>query len=264
MQCSLLSVSYVLATVSACILASYYTCRDVLWYFGRDVLWFFGCDVLWFFGRIHSCKMLLVQGLLLLCSLFAVGTCTCYSTNPQPPETCYQLFKEFESALTRNKLNLFNLEALFSPSLDTVPSLASITYVQYYNMSPEVELCPKSPDDKSSYIDINEANTAVLGWSNSGVYDAINPVTLHVLQPQSLILLMKVVNLVHKNSDLDSLLWDGTKPLGGVVLNLNLSLNCIPTEAQVNSSLAHTTSKVSYNTYPLTLTLDYYATPNIL
>ena len=217
-------------------------------------------DVLWFLGRTHSCKMLLVHGLLLLCSLFAVGTCTCYSTNPQPPETCYQLFEEFESALTRNKLNLFNLEALFSPSLDTVPSLANITYVQYYNMSPEVEPCPRSPDDNSSFINVTETYTAVLGWSNSGVYDVISPITLHVLQPQSLISLMKVLNSFHSNSDLDSLLWDGTKPLGGVVLNLNLSLQCIPTEAQVNSSLVRTTSKVSY-TY---LNLDYYATPNIL
>ena len=199
--------------------------------------------------------MLLVQGLLLLCSLFAVGTCTCSFTDPEPAETCLQLFEEFESALD-TKLNRFNLQKLFSPSLNTVPSLANITYVQYYNMSPEVEHCPTSPDDNSTFINVTTTNTTVLGWSTSGVYDVISPVVLHVYQPQFLRAFMKLIAYINNdrdkidlnkhNSELESLLWDGTKPLGGVVLNLNLSLQCIPTEDQVASLLVHTTSRVSY------------------
>ena len=200
--------------------------------------------------------MLLVQGLLLLCSLFAVGTCTCYSTNLDPAgsETCFELFEEFESAL-KTRLNLFNLEALFSPTLDTVPSLASITYVQYYDMSPEVEPCPTSSDDKSKRIVAMATNTTVLGWSSSGVYDVISPVVLHVLQPQLLRGLMEFIRLIngklnkgyyHNNSDLDALLWVGKQDLVGVELHLNnLSLPCIPTETQVNSTLLRITSKVS-------------------
>ena len=205
------------------------------------------------FGSLVGCKMLLVQGLLLLCSLFAVGTCTCYFTNPQPAETCLQLFEEFKSALD-TKLNIFNLQKLFSPTLDTVPTLANITYVLYYNMSPEVEHCPTSPDDNSAFINITETNTFELGWSSTGVYDIINPALLHVLQPQLLRAFMELIRSLSgyydstfttHNSDLDALLWDGTKPLGGVVLNLSLSLPCIPTDAQVTSSLMRTTSKVS-------------------
>ena len=68
--------------------------------------------------------MRIVQGLLLPCSLFAVGTCTCYSTNPElePAEMCYQLFER----VVTTEINLFNIEELFSPSLDTVPTLANI------------------------------------------------------------------------------------------------------------------------------------------
>ena len=202
--------------------------------------------------------MLLVQGLLLLCSLFAMGTCTCSFTDPEPAETCLQLFEEFESALD-TKLNRFNLQKLFRPSLDTIPSLANITYVQYYNMSPEVEHCPTSPDDNSTFINVTTTNTTVLGWSTSGVYDVISPVVLHVYQPQFLRAFMKLIAYINNdrdkidlnkhNSELESLLWDGTKLLGGVVLNLNLSLQCIPTEDQVASLLVHTTSRVSYYRY---------------
>ena len=202
---------------------------------------------------IHLLEMFLALcGLLLsLFSFLTVGSCShaCYSTNPEPAETCLQLFEEFEFALTRNKLNIFNLQALFHPSLDTVPSLANITYVQYYNMSPEVEPCPKSSGDNSSYINVTETQNKSLGWSISGVYDVINPILLHLLQPQLLRgLMMFMSNTDYQNSDLDALLWVGTKPLGGVELHLNnLSLHCIPTEDQVTSLLLRTTSNVSLN-----------------
>ena len=204
----------------------------------------------------HGCKMLLMHGLLLLCSLFAVGTCTCYFTNPQPAETCLQLFEEFETALD-TKLNLFNLQALFNPTLDTVPSLANITYVQYYNMSPEAKPCPTSPDDNSGFINVTETHNNSFGWSSTGVYDVISPIVLHVLQPQLLRGVMEITRQInsglnrkyyYNNCDLNALLWAGKQPLDGVVLYLNLSLHCIPTEDQVNSLLQRTTSKVSYKT----------------
>ena len=82
------------------------------------------------------------------------------------------------------------------------------------------------------------------------MYDVISPIMLHIFQPQLLRGFMIFIRLImsdsYKNSDLDALLWDGTKQLGGVVLNLNLSLHCIPTEDQVNSLLVRTTAKVSY------------------
>ena len=199
---------------------------------------------------LASCGLLLS-----LFSFLTVGSCShaCYSINPEPPETCLQLYKEFKHAVT-TEINLFNLEELFSPTLDTIPSLANITYVLYYNMSPEVEPCPKSSRDNSTFINVTETRNKSLGWSSTGVYDVISPIKLHILQPRLLQGIMELirrsnsfVNNNYQNSDLDALLWVGIKPLDGVVLYLNnWSLPCIPTEKQVNSLLMLTTSKVSY------------------
>ena len=188
--------------------------------------------------------------LLLFCTLvkLVMSDCNDESLSQNTAHECLELFNEVKAAV-KSDINLYLLHNLFYPVVDTPPSIANITYVVTFNNSNSQELKPCPGLDVNSTLDITKTHNYTFGWSVSGAYTVVHPALLRMLQPQFPFMILLLVEQLSKeiaNTDFEALLWDGLKQLSGVELYLvNITLNCVPSDAQLQGTLNRITSVVS-------------------
>ena len=146
--------------------------------------------------------------------------------------------------------NRYYLHNLFFPVIDTRPSIASITYVVTFNNS-NSQACPALKIRET--LNISGKHNYTFGWSISGVYSVVHPALLRMLQPQFPFVILFIVQKLSKdikNKDFQALMWDGLTTLNGIELNLiDLTLDCVPSDEQLQGTLHRITSLVSRLAY---------------
>ena len=96
-------------------------------------------------------------------------------------------------------------------------------------------------------MEFKQANITY-GWASSGVYAAVHPTVLNMMQIQLIYALLRAIHRMLQESrpEVDAFLWDGSQYLLTLHLNMQFNnLSCIPSEAQFQSVLMDFNTMVS-------------------
>ena len=167
---------------------------------------------------------------------------------------CSQLYKDIESALTKDEENLFRIRRAFFHSPTAAPVLLRVIYNVTFGdnlttavASEKISLC-SNQNLQNSTIEFNET-VMTLGWTSSGVFTMFHPAVLSVMQVQSPFAFLRIIQQTldeQKSPEADTFLWDGSYDLPPLHLNMHIaSLTCLPSKGMFDSVLEDLNTLVS-------------------
>ena len=181
--------------------------------------------------------------------ILALGASIIPGSSPicgDPTDVCGQLSKDIERALLKDEGNLFRIRRAFFHSPTASPVLLkvvyNVTYGENFTLAVASEEIPSCSSQilQNSTIELNQTDIT-LGWTSSGVYTMFHPTVLSVMQVQSPFAFLRIIHLTmidQRSLEADTFLWDGSKDLPTLHLNLHItSLTCIPSQEMFESVL---------------------------
>ena len=176
-----------------------------------------------------------------------------YSDGAAMVNTCSKLYRNLESALVSNEVNLYILRKAFFPTPQAAIRLLKVKYMIDFGPNITNATCPSIGDYFTDIINTTTTNEIEYAWSSSGMYTVIHPLALNLLQLQMPFVLLRAIRYFAYSSydhdeELDTFLWDGSQSyeLPSITLKIMVnSLECLPSNDTFQDIFRELTAMVS-------------------
>ena len=191
----------------------------------------------------------------LAASIFPASCLICDDQDEPTTTVCTNLQRDFESALLKDKSNLFRMRSAFFHSSTASPVLIKVIYNITFSKNitfaiARNELLHCSSSTLNSTIDLKQRNITY-GWTSSGVYTAFHPIVLNMMQAHTPFAILRIIHktINQRSPEADTFLWDGSYDLPTLHLNIHISfMSCAPSEELFQAVLTNFNKLVSvYN-----------------
>ena len=184
--------------------------------------------------------------------LYCRGDCAieCDDSDEVLADVCYKIYEQIEDALLADKGNDYRLQKAFFYAPYANPVLMKVVYNVSYSENVTGDAMPPSYCVSNTTADTDELmlnqTRIILGWTSSGVYTLLHPLTINFMQMQLPFAMMRIMFIIFRISnpnnngpEAEALLWDGGYDLPTLYINLHFTyLPCIPSEQLFHSVLS--------------------------
>lgn len=172
-----------------------------------------------------------VAAVLLLLMIFATNLTDVQSQcDITEYQNCTKLYRIFRDALFNSSDNLFLLHSVFYPSTQITPVLVKVIYKLNITSCQEpnfdLTVCPTY----RSKMFCERNDSYIFGWTNREIYRIFHPAVVNQLKFQLPYFILQNSEQAHelvKELDVDALLWDGTRKLTPVTLQLDIDFSSV-------------------------------------